>query len=179
MNEHEIVQLIIARDRQGVEEFLKRYGALVRYVAEPILEDHDACDDCLQEVASRVWEHIDSFKEERGSFKSWITAITRNHALNMKRSLKSNQSYEELDTELKDPGAGPEEIAIRNASAAALKAAVDSLPRMEKLLIYRRFFYNQSIAKIAAETGLSERAVEGRIYRIKAKLSEMLKEYKV
>ena len=178
MNEHEIVQLILARDGQGAQEFLRSYGALVRYVAEPILEDPGACEDCLQEVVHRVWERIESFSEERGSFKAWITAITRNQALNMKRSQRQAQSYEELDTELADPGPGPEETAVKNAAITALKAAVDSLPREEKLLIYRRFFYNQSIAQIAAETGLSERAAEGRIYRIKAKLSEMLKEYR-
>ena len=178
MNEHEIVQLMRAKDEQGAQEFLRHYGALVRYVAEPVLEDPGACEDCLQEVVHRVWERIESFSEGRGSFKAWITAITRNLALNMKRSQRQAQSYEELDTELADPGPGPEETAVRNAAAAALKAAVDSLPRDEKLLIYRRFFYNQSLAQIAAETGISERAAEGRIYRIKAKLSEMLKEFR-
>ena len=35
----------------------------------------------------------------------------------------------------------------------------------------------QSVAQIAAETGLSVRAVEGRLYRIRQKLAEMLKGY--
>ena len=78
-----------ARDEQGAQEFLRHYGALVRYVAEPVLEDPGACEDCLQEVVHRVWERIESFSEGRGSFKAWITAITRNLALNMKRSQRS------------------------------------------------------------------------------------------
>ena len=178
MNEYEIVNLIKEKNALGMQEFLRRYGALVRYVAEPILEDPGACEDCLQEVAHRVWERIGSFDEERGSFKAWITAITRNLALNMKRGAKPAESYEALSTELPSDSPGPEETAVKNAAAEALKAAVDSLPKSERILIYRRFFYNQSLAQIAAETGLSERAAEGRIYRIKAKLAEMLKEYR-
>ena len=178
MTERELVQLIREKNALGAQEFLRRYGALVRYVAEPILEDAGACDDCLQEVAHRVWDRIESFDEERGSFKAWLTTITRNLALNMKRSAKPAESYEALDTELPSDSPGPEETAVKNATVTALRAAVDSLPKDERILIYRRFFYNQSLAQIAAETGLSERAAEGRIYRIKAKLAEMLKEYR-
>ena len=176
MTEQELVQLIRARDEAGAQELLQRFGALIRYVASPILKDPSDIEDCIQEVAARVWERIDSFDGSRGSFKSWLTTVTRNLALNMKRGRKDSGSYEELDDQTASQTPGPEETTVRNAQILALRKAVDSLPKDERLLIYRRFFYDQSIAQIAAETGMSQRAAEGRIYRIKAKLAEMLKE---
>ena len=178
MTDHEIVQLIRARDELGAQELLRRFEALIRYVASPILEDPSDVEDCLQEVASRVWEKIGSYDESKGSFKSWLTAITRNLALNIKHGRGQDGSYDEVDEQTASHAPGPEETAVKNAQILALRKAVDSLPRDERLLIYRRFFYDQSIAQIAAETGMSQRAAEGRIYRIKAKLAEMLKEQK-
>ena len=47
---------------------------------------------------------------------------------------------------------------------------LDELSPKDKTLIYRKYYYMQSTEQIAAEMGLTERAVEGRLYRIKQKL---------
>ena len=36
----------------------------------------------------------------------------------------------------------------------------------ERDLFYRKYYYCQSTAQMAAELGLTERAVEGRLYRL-------------
>lgn len=46
----------------------------------------------------------------------------------------------------------------------------------EKILFYRKYYYMQSISQIAAEVGMSERSVEGRLYRLKQKLKKQFKE---
>ena len=76
----------------------------------------------------RVWEKIDTFQEERGSWNGWLTSLTRHAALNH---------------------AG------------------------ERLLFYRKYYYLQSTAQIALELGLTERAVEGRLYRLKRQLRKL------
>ena len=50
----------------------------------------------------------------------------------------------------------------------------DALSQSELTLFYRKYYYLQSTAQIAAEMGMSERAVEGRLYRIKNKLRKRL-----
>ena len=51
-----------------------------------------------------------------------------------------------------------------------LKNALYQLPYDERLLFFRKYYYRQSTAQIAAELGTSVRAIEGRLYRIKQKL---------
>ncbi|MFR0796033.1 MAG: sigma factor-like helix-turn-helix DNA-binding protein [Oscillospiraceae bacterium] len=41
-------------------------------------------------------------------------------------------------------------------------------------MFYRKYYYLQSTAQIAAELGMTERAVEGRLYRLKKRLRTML-----
>jgi RNA polymerase sigma-70 factor (ECF subfamily) len=42
------------------------------------------------------------------------------------------------------------------------------------MLFYRKYYYRQSTAQIAAELGMTQRSVEGRLYRIKQKLRKRL-----
>ena len=44
----------------------------------------------------------------------------------------------------------------------------------ERLLFYRKYYYLQTTARIAAELGMTERAVEGKLYRLKRRLRKML-----
>lgn len=44
----------------------------------------------------------------------------------------------------------------------------------DRALFYRKYYYLQSTAQIAAELGMTERAVEGRLYRLKKRLRTML-----
>lgn len=178
MNEHSIVQLISDRDEQGMRLLLQAYGALIRYVAGPFLNDKDDIEDCLQETAQKAWDRIESFDASKGSFRSWLTAVARNTAMNMRRGRKDHDPYEELPEEMPSDARGPEQTAVDNDAAAAVRRAVEKLPEKDRLLIYRRYYYNQSIAQIALETGLGERAVEGRIYRIRQKLAAMLGDYR-
>ena len=56
----------------------------------------------------------------------------------------------------------------------ALWAAVERLGRRDRELFLRKYYYYQPIAQIAAESGLTVRAVEGKLYRIRKHLQSEL-----
>ena len=58
--------------------------------------------------------------------------------------------------------------------AREIERALTALPQRDRLLFYRKYYYRQSTAQIAAELGTTERAVEGRLYRIKKALRKAL-----
>ena len=58
--------------------------------------------------------------------------------------------------------------------AEALQKALLTLSHRERQLFYRKYYYLQSTAQLAAELGLTERAVEGKLYRIRKKLQKQL-----
>ena len=63
---------------------------------------------------------------------------------------------------------------LRQERQTALQAALGQLSTGERLLFYRKYYYLQSTAQIASELGLTERAVEGRLYRLKRQLRKLL-----
>ena len=55
-----------------------------------------------------------------------------------------------------------------------LQEALDKLSARDRTLFYRKYYYLQSTARIAAELGTTERAVEGKLYRIRKRLQTLL-----
>lgn len=174
MKESEIIELLLAKEEKGMRELLIHYGPLMKYIIAPILPNLQDREDCLSETAMQVWEKIEKFDPQRGSWNAWLTAITRNYALNYKRNSKVYYSIDEVSSDIPSPELNPEEKIIRQEKRAAVNSALQQLTSEEKTLFYRKYYYFQSTAQIASEMGLTERAVEGKLYRIKKKLRKIL-----
>ena len=174
MREVEILELLQTHDEQGIEEVLTHYGPLMRYVSKPILRDKHDMEDCLSEAVMRIWENFDTYDGDKGSFAAWVTAITRNTALNMIRQ-KNRHPENEIKEEMESTEPTPEEIVLREERQQELRRALEELSQKERNLFYRKYYYLQSTEKIAAEMGMTKRAVEGKLYRIKKKLRRMMR----
>ena len=169
-----VAALLRQKDPAGMEALLLHYGPLMRYIIAPILPDGQDREECLSEAALRVWERAERFDPARGSWTAWLTAVTRNAALDRRRALARAPQTEELADTLPSPEPTPEEQLLRKERQAQLERALSRLSHGDRRLVYRKYYYMQSTAQIAAELGLSERAVEGRLYRLKKRLRAML-----
>lgn len=174
MQEKEIIALIRDRDERGAAALLEHYGPLMRYIAAPVLPDPQDREDCVSEAAMRVWERIESFDPERGAWCAWLTALTRNAALNRARQNRGRAALEEIPPDLPAPDPTPEEALLQKERQNALHRALQALSVRERTLFFRKYYYLQSTSQIAAELGTTERAVEGRLYRIKRHLRKEL-----
>lgn len=174
MREAEIIRLLRERDEQGAEELLKHYGPLMRYIISPILHDTQDREECLSDVVMRIWNNIGRFDPERGSWRAWLTALTRNAALDRARHNKRAEPADGLSFETPSQEPTPEETVLRQERKEAVNRALERLPSQDRLLFYRKYYYLQSNAQIASELGMTERAVEGRLYRLRKQLRKSL-----
>lgn len=173
------IQRLRRHEEEAMGEFLRQFSPLMRYIIAPILSDPREQEECLQDVAMRVWDRIAQYDETRGSFTAWLTALTRNTALNRAKSSgrierMQEVSADETPEDIASAEAGPEEQVIRQERAHRIRQAVAALNNGDQQLFYRKYYYMQPTAQIAAEMGMSERAVEGRLYRVKKKLRQEL-----
>ena len=67
-----------------------------------------------------------------------------------------------------------EDTILRRERAERLQAAIGRLGETDRQLFYRRYYYLQPVAQIAAEMGMTERAAEGRLYRLRQRLRQEL-----
>ena len=162
---------IASGDEAALQALLRRHGPLLRYVIAPILPDPRDREECFADVSVKLWQAAGSFDGAKGSLRGWLTALARNCALNRARGLRT----ETVLTDDMPHGAGSAEDALlRQERTRLLAQAVKSLTDGEQTLFYRKYYYCQSTAQIAAELGLTERGVEGRLYRLRQRLRELL-----
>ena len=173
MKEEKLIQRLKDRDETALEELLRRFGPLMRYIIAPILPREQDREECISETGMTVWEKIHTYDPDKGSWITWLTAVTRNRALNRARQLRREDS-QELTPEIPSPDLTPEELVLQKEREAALAEALRYLGDRERMLFYRKYYYRQSTAQMAAELGMTERAVEGKLYRIKQKLRKRL-----
>ncbi len=174
MSEKEIIELLLQRNENGLDALLKHYGPLMRYIIAPILHNPQDQEECLLEVANRIWDKIELFNGQRGSWNAWITTIARNTALNFIRNSSDGNSNERIPENTPSLDPTPEEVILKQEQQAAVHRALQQLSSKDRLLFYRKYYYLQSTAQIASELGMTERAVEGKLYRLKKRLRKML-----
>lgn len=174
MKEEEIIRLLKEKDEEGMKQLLIHYGPLMKYIISPILPNPRDAEECLSEVTMQIWDKADRFSPQKGSWSAWLTALIRNHAINYRRKLKATYSIEDMSDSVPSCRPGPEERAIRRERQKAVRDALANLSPEDRAIFYRKYYYLQSTNQIASELSMTQRAVEGRLYRIKNKLRNML-----
>jgi RNA polymerase sigma-70 factor (ECF subfamily) len=147
------------------------------YIITPILSNPHDRDECISEISLRLWEKIHLYDETKSNFLTWLTAFVKNTALNQAKKNAKHGDYEdiyEMEDSISANNPTPEQIVLQKEREEELLKALNTLKPQDKLIFYRKYYYMQSTAQIAAEMGMSERAVEGRLYRVKKKLRREL-----
>lgn len=170
----DLIRRMQGRDSAALAEFQTAYTPLIRYIISPILPDESEREECLSDVLLLVWEHIGDYSPARAALTTWLAALARNCALNRRRAGQRRRGDVALEWDLPDSAATPEQALLQKERVEAAARAVARLSPRDRALFYRKYYYCQSTAQIAAELGLSERAVEGRLYRIRRRLQGQL-----
>lgn len=172
MTEPELINSLLQRQDDALEQLKRHYGPLIRYIIAPILSDPRDREEASDDVLLRVWDRIHQYDPKKGSFTNWLSTISRNTAIDHARRLAFPETSP-MEPTTADT-ADPEQALIRKEQQKALTQALHSLSSRDLDLFYRKYYYRQSTAQIAAELGTSLRAIEGRLYRIKKKLRNTL-----
>ena len=167
MDERILMEKIAGGDEAALHALLRQYGPLIRYVLRPILTDERDREECYADISLKIWQTAGSFDGEKGT----LTVLSRNAALNRARRAQTDAPLEE---DVPHTGGSAEEELLRRERQQRLQAAIAGLLPEERGLFYRKYYYCQSTAQMAAELCLTERAVEGRLYRLRQKLRRLL-----
>ena len=172
MDDKALMTRFAAGDEAALQALLRRFTPLLRYILRPILPDARDREECLADISLRIWQSAGTFDGEKGSLNGWLTALARNAALNRARARRGPE--EPLEDTVPHGDGSAEDQLLRRERQAKLRAVIAALPIHERDLFYRKYYYCQSTAQMAAELSLTERAVEGRLYRLRQTLRQQL-----
>lgn len=169
--DEKIIELIRSSKDKGIMLMQQQYSGLMHYIVGGILQNESDIEECISDICIKVWHSIESYSSEKGKFSTWLTVISRNTALNyMKR--KYTDHYE-LKEETADTSSVEDDV-LRRERTEELKCAIRTLSLEEQHIFYRKYYYLQLTSQIAAELGMTERSIEGKLYRLRKKLQKKL-----
>ena len=179
MEDAEILRLFAERREQAIAETEQKYGSRCRRLAERILGSREDAEECVSDASLRLWESIPP--EQPSSLPAYMTAVTRNLALNR---LKENQRHKRgggqvpavLD-ELAEciPAADSvEQEYDRRTFLAVLEQFLDTLSADARRIFVQRYWYMHSCREIADAYQMTEVKVRVTLTRTRSKLKAFL-----
>ncbi len=175
--EHQLVRGIRQRDSRCLEVLVARYAAELYALVSHILGGLGSAEDAeeiVSDVFVAVWRELDEFDAQRGTLAKWIRMRAKYMALDQRR-----KRGRELETRAeKDVAALPDQAAEMAEDwlerKEGLRRALAELSELDRAIVYRRYFSEQPIREIAEAVGLTQRAVENRLWRARRALREKM-----
>jgi RNA polymerase sigma-70 factor (ECF subfamily) len=160
----------------GFNLLLKAYQQRVYWHVRKMVIDHDDANDVTQDIFIKVWNNIQSFREDSKLY-TWIYRIATNECLNFLGKKKrrfflpihdvASELLGKLDQGIDFTG---DEIALK------LQKALLTLPDKQRLVFNMKYFDEMKFGEIAEITGTSEGALKASYHHAVKKIENFLTE---
>lgn len=180
MEDKDIITLFLNRSGDAIKTAQAEYGAYCYRIAENICRDSRDAEECVNDALLAAWNAIPP--QDPASLKLFLARIVRNLAFN-----RYNESHAEkrgggetalvLDelAECLQSGESVESEIDRRQLCELIRGFVKELPKKERQIFVRRYFYTEPLTDIAKLCGMTENSVSVTLHRTRKKLKELLK----
>ncbi len=167
-DEHQIERML-SGDEAAFRHFVEEYRTYLYQVVYSVLHHQKDAEDVTQEVFVQIYLSLRQYRSQ--GFKTWITRIAVNKAIDWKR--KAQRRKEEL-MELPEPVQSvqtvennPEAPYLQKERNEQIRNKLNELPSGQRRAVYAYYFEEKSYKEIASEEGVAEKSVESKLYRAK------------
>lgn len=157
--------LAIARYEQGaLAEAYHRHAGSVLALARRLVFQRAVAEEIVQEVFLRLWNDPTRFDPERAGLRSFLLLDTHGRAVDVLRSDSSRRLREEREARhAATLGYGLDLEAGDLFISEQVRAAVATLPAVERQVIEVAYFGGYTYREVAARLGMPEGTVKSRI----------------
>jgi len=167
---------LVVRAREGdvtaFEDLVRRYQVPVYRIAVRILNDPCRAADTAQEAFVTAWRRLPEVKAEQ-AFAAWLYRIAVTRAVSTLRTVRPYLPLDETAA-ARDRSPGPEEHALADGLAAALRCALNRLTPEQRACWILREMEGLSYEEVAAILHTTPGAVRGRLHRARPQLAQEL-----
>jgi len=181
----ELAERAKSGDESAYELLILRYQAPIHSFIFRSVSDDETARDLSQEVFVKAWFALDRVKA-KARFSTWLFQIAVNLCRDHAKS-KATRNARKTDSIFRQPSddypeerefasaqPSPAEHAESKEAIAALESEIQALPEELRLPFVLGAVEHQPYKEVAAILGLSDKAVEVRIYRARQQLCERL-----
>jgi len=165
-----------AHDEPAYRQFYDLYfNRLLRYLLVLTGGREDAARDALQAAMPRIVRHVRRFDSEE-VFWSWLTVLARSSVVDSERKRKRYLALLERFFRSAQPPSPSANSEADGRFMFLLEKNLAAIQPEDRDLIERKYFESDSVREIALDAGMTEKAVESRLVRIRRQLKESILE---
>lgn len=178
MDDGKIIDLFFARSELAISELDAKYGKTCHKLSYNILHNTMDAEECVNDAYLGTWNAIPP--QRPNPLLTFVCVLVRRYSIMRYRAnsaLKRNSSYEVSMEEIEQCIASPvniEETVEVKVLTKLIEAFLDTLTVENRVIFMRRYWFSDSYADIAAQTGLTEKNVSVRLTRIRKQLRQYL-----
>lgn len=172
-----LIQKAISGNEQAFRLLIEEYQSSLFRTIYAVLRDEKEAEDALQEVFLKVFTSLPRYKGE--GFKTWMTRIAVNHAIDMKRK-QARRREDMVESALNDRlGSEKEQVetaVMRIERQQLVLQRLDELPDNYRKVIYDFYIQEKTYQQMAEEQQVQVKTIETRIYRARIWMKKHWKE---
>lgn len=181
MEDKKIVELYWQRNEAAITETSAKYGNYCTAIAMNILDIIEDAEECVNDTYVNAWNSMPPHKPN--VLKTFLGRITRNLSFNRyKHDRAEKRGGGEVEVVLSELGecvsgaSSVEDELKRRELAKAIDDFLDSLSEKKRDIFVLRYWYSESVSKIAKQFNMKEGAVSMILNRLRADLRGYLYE---
>ncbi len=181
MDDEELLRRFLAGDREAFATLVRRYQTVIVQIARYYVNSTSTAEDVAQDTWIAVLKGAERF-EGRASFKTWLFRIVANRARSTgtreKRQIPVDHTDQVSGDRFNSEGMWKEppvlfadllaDAEANSALAAAIHAAIDDLPDVQRSVVTLRDVEGLSTSDVASLLDLTEANVRVVLHRARA-----------
>jgi RNA polymerase sigma-70 factor, ECF subfamily len=164
---------------EALSELYDRYGRLVFSLAYAIIRDRAVAEEITQDVFVRVWQRASTYRPEQAKVSTWLTAITRHHAIDVLRRRNARPEANSVGWDELPPQAlaahDLDDHAEQALLSERLRAALVVLPADQQQALALAFLHGYTQQQIAELLGQPLGTIKTRIRTAMQKVRQKLR----
>lgn len=177
MNDRQIIALYFERNEQAITETAEKYGRLCHSIAYNILNNHEDCEECVNDTYIGVWNAIPPTRPN--NLMAFVCGVARNLSLKRLEFLKRGKRSADMVLALDELAAVlPDERYAPDTSDEEVGRLISQFLRTQKQdarnVFIRKYYFFDSVRKIALRYSFTESKVKNMLFCTRNKLKDYL-----
>lgn len=172
-SDQELIKAYLDGEEVAFNKIVKRYLSYVYSFAYRLSGNKDEAEDITQDTFFKVWKNLKNYSGETAGFKTWLSHIARNTAIDYLRK-KKPVLFSDFETEagdnfltgsIADSLLLPDQLAMDRENEAVLEEAIKKLPLIYREVVVLYHGSNLSLNEVSEFLGLPVNTVKSRYRR--------------
>jgi RNA polymerase sigma factor (sigma-70 family) len=163
--DRDLVRRVIQGDEEAFRDLFRRYGPMAKSLAARVVRQNFMAEEIVQEAFLSLWRSPDAYREERGTFRSWLLSTVHHRAVDLVRREEAHRRRSqggESESLQEDVGEQVVEDTDLAESRVRVRAALEEIPAEQRQVLELMYFEGKTQSVIAEELDLPLGTVKSR-----------------